>query len=159
MPELVDKTREALANDSHVSIPVEDLAAHIAPSGVWDGIADHLSLSPADMSLAEVRDDAASAAGAIQAQYAAAQSGAGDGAAFNRSTEAVTDAVHERLNAANPFSAEDNAVRAGLLGQIYAIQASRVAKGRRTFISSTHCLKLRQHLSLRSNRKSTILKL
>lgn len=128
MPDLADWTREAMASDSHIAIPVEDLATDIAPSDAWDGIADHLSLSPDDMSLAEVRDDAVGAATAIQAQYAAAQSGAGDAAGFNRSTQAVIDAVHGRLSAANPFSAEDNAVRARLLGQVYAIQASREGK-------------------------------
>lgn len=125
MPELADKTREALANNSHIAIPVEDLAAHIGPSDVWDGVADHLTLSPDHMSIAEVRDDAVGAAKAIQAEYAAAQAGAGNAAEFNRSTQAVIGAVHDRLNAASPFSAQDNAVRAHLAGQIYAVQASR----------------------------------
>jgi hypothetical protein len=128
MPELVDKTREALANDSHIAIPVEGVATHIAPSDAWDGLADHLTLSPHDASLAEVHDDAVATGTEIQAQYAAAKAGAADGTAFDRSTQAVGDDLHERLNAANPFSAEDNAVRAGLLGQIYAIQASREGK-------------------------------
>lgn len=128
MPELVDKTREALANDSHISIPVEDLATHIAPSDAWDGLADHLTLSPHDASLAEVHDDAAAVGTEIKAQYAVAKAGAMDGTAFERSTQAVSDDLNERLNAANPFSAEDNAARAGLLGQIYAIQASREGK-------------------------------
>jgi len=128
MPELVDKTREALANDSHIAIPVEDVAAHITPSDAWEGLADHLTLSPHDASLAEVREDAAAAGTEIQAQYAAAQANARDGAKFGNSTQAVSDDLHQQLNAANPFSAEDNGVRAGLLGQIYAIQASREGK-------------------------------
>ncbi|WP_443747386.1 EndoU domain-containing protein [Asticcacaulis solisilvae] len=128
MPELADKTREALASDSHIAIPVEDLATHIAPSDAWDGLADHLTLSPDHMSLAEVHDDARTSAEAVGTEYANAQAAAGDPEDFARSTQAVADAVRGQLDAANPFAGGDNAARADLAGQIYAVQASREGK-------------------------------
>lgn len=125
-PSVAEQLADAAQTGGQVAIPVEEYATRIAPTAYAHGLLDHLKVEPEGFSRAEAQAYMQSAAAELEAEVGRTLAEQDGDAAFKASADAVRATLRGQLDTAARFTSPVNEAYSALVGDFYAVQASRM---------------------------------
>jgi len=125
-PAVAEQLQDAIDTGGLVRIPVAEFAARIAPTGLADGLLEHLKTEPDGMSRAEAGQYLQGHVERLQQELGDTIEQTGAALAERVEVESVRNTIRDELNAINRFRPDVNEAYATLVGEFFGSMAQRV---------------------------------